>query len=765
MPTIPVLFLLCIDVLIFLAACFLWDNSPQKRENLFLSTLFLCSGMPALIYQVVWQRVLFGIYGVNAESVAAVVSAFMLGLGLGGLLGGWLSSRFPRQALILFGLSELGVAVFGLSSLRIFHWTAAFTAGASLFTVVIFSILLLVAPTLLMGATLPLLVEHFVSRSGRVGLSVSRLYFANTLGSAVACYLCATYLMRGFGQSGAVTVAACLNTIVGASAYIYGRREQRIGAGAKEFFSEPAKESPVVALPKAIMLAALSGFLALGFEIVWFRVFSIASADRAPAFALLLAMYLGGIAAGAYLSEKFTQSAGAEIVLRTMGVLLLGAGAISPFLPPLVGFFSHRNISYLWSAPAFFVVAALVGSVLPMLCQLSVAANEDAGRRVSLIYAANIAGSVVGSLGIGFVWLQYAGLRAVCLQLSVLGILAGMLVLLVMVGRSSSKPAWTWVLAAISLSLVPVAAHSYRLLFEKLVFGQRSESNVPFAKLVENRNGVIAVTADGAVFGGGVYDGYFNTDPEKDVNIVLRAYAVTGLHPAPKRMLMIGLASGSWGQIFANDPRVSRFDIVEINPGYLQLIPQYPMVRSLLQNPKTRLYVDDGRRWLYAHPGEKYDLIVANSTYHWRDHSTTLLSREFFQLILGHLNPGGIYYFNTTESNETIATALSVFPYGMRIVNFLAVSDSPLSLNREMWLQSLAAYRIDGIEIFKPETREGQTVLAAYGAFADTIHEAPRFVGLENDSSLRARLGRQRIITDDNMGREWAPVVEIPWRQ
>src|ERR1700676_4751746 len=108
MLTFPVLILLCIDVLIFLAACFLWDSSAQKSENLLLSTLFLCSGMPALIYQVVWQRVLFGIYGVNAESVAAVVSAFMLGLGLGGLLGGWLSSRFPRQAIILFGLSELG---------------------------------------------------------------------------------------------------------------------------------------------------------------------------------------------------------------------------------------------------------------------------------------------------------------------------------------------------------------------------------------------------------------------------------------------------------------------------------------------------------------------------------------------------------------------------------------------------------------------------------------------------------------------------------
>jgi spermidine synthase len=761
----PVLLLLCIDLLIFLAAGFLWDSSPQKRENLLLSALFLCSGMPALIYQVVWQRVLFGIYGVNAESVAAVVSAFMLGLGLGGLLGGWLSSRFPRQALILFGVAELGVAVFGLSSLRIFHWAATLTAGASLVSVVIFSILLLVAPTLLMGATLPLLVEHFVSRSGSVGLSVSRLYFANTLGSAVACYFCATYLMSNYGQTGAVTVAVCLNTIVGASAYIYGRRVQASGVVAREFFQAPAKEPPAVPLPKALLLAALSGFLALGFEIAWFRVFSIASADRAPAFALLLATYLGGIAAGAYLSEKFTQRTDPGNVLRTMGLLLLMAGAISPFLPPMVAFLSHRDVPYLWSAPAFFVVAALVGSVLPLLCQLSVAADEDAGRRVSLIYAANIAGSVAGSLGIGFVWLHHATLRGVCLQLSVLSILAGVLVLLMMGERISSKPPWIWVLAFACAALVPVAARSYDLLFEKLIFGQRNESGTPFAKILENRNGVISVTTDGAVFGGGVYDGYFNTNPANDVNIILRAFAVTGLHTAPKRMLMIGLASGSWGQIFANDPRVSRFDVVEINPGYLQLIPQYPMVRSLLQNSKVHIYVDDGRRWLFAHPDEKYDLIVANSTYHWRDHSTALLSKEFLQLIRQHLNPGGVYSFNTTESGETIATALSVFPYGMRVVNFLAVSDSPLFLDREKWLQSLAAFRIDGVQIFKPETQEGRALLAGYGAFADTIHASPRFVGLESESSLRALYGKQRIITDDNMGREWAPSVQIPWRQ
>src|SRR5580693_6787866 len=146
MVTTPVLLLLLFDVLLFLAAAFYFDRSEQKWENLLLSALFLCSGMPALIYQIVWQRALFAIYGVNAESVAVVVSAFMLGLGLGSIAGGRLSARFPRYAIVIFGVAELGVAVFGLVSLRLFHWAAALTAGANLSSVIVLSLLLLLVP-------------------------------------------------------------------------------------------------------------------------------------------------------------------------------------------------------------------------------------------------------------------------------------------------------------------------------------------------------------------------------------------------------------------------------------------------------------------------------------------------------------------------------------------------------------------------------------------------------------------------------------------
>jgi len=202
MNLIFVIALLSFDACILLGAS-LFDKAPQQKDSVFVTLLFFCSGMPALIYQIVWQRALLAIYGVNAESVAVVVTAFMAGLGIGTFRGGRLSARFPKQGIMIFGIAELGVALFGLSSLRIFHWAATYTSGTNLAFTILFSLLLLFIPTILMGATLPLIAEHLVLRANRVGTSVSTLYFANTFGSAAllslrhsSCYVILDNLAR-----------------------------------------------------------------------------------------------------------------------------------------------------------------------------------------------------------------------------------------------------------------------------------------------------------------------------------------------------------------------------------------------------------------------------------------------------------------------------------------------------------------------------------------------------------------------------------------
>jgi spermidine synthase len=763
MSSAPVAVLLLFNVLVLIGGYFVFDKAHRHGDSILFSLLFLCSGMPALIYQIVWQRVLFSIYGVNSQSVAVVVTAFMLGLGIGSLAGGRLSARFPRRAILIFGIAELGVAAFGLCSLRIFQWAATHTAGANLPAVILFSLLLLLFPTILMGATLPLLVEHLVLHTNRVGPSVSTLYFANTFGSAIACYLCATFLLRDFGQSGSVSIAACLNAVVGGAAYLYSRRKKREHVETTGAFSPSERESTPVSLPAAMLLAGASGFIALGFEIAWFRVFAIASSDRAPAFALLLSTYLAGIAAGCYLSEKGTGQRKPETVMRVVGTLLILAGAISAYLPPLVAAFMFRKIPFLASAPIFFVAAGLIGSVLPLLCRVAIPPDGNAGRAVSFVYVSNIIGSALGSLGIGFFLMQHFGLRSVSLGLGMLAVLLGSAVLIFSKGKTEMPPAWALLLIAASFVAVPASSGLYSLLFERLIFGNRSEARIAFAHVVENRNGVIGVTQDRAVFGGGVYDGYFNVDPIHDSNLVVRAYALSAFCPAPRRILVIGLASGSWGQILANHPQVETLDAVEINPGYLQLIPQYPMVQSFIKNPKVHVYADDGRRWLLAHPEARYDAIVTNTSYNWRDHSSVLLSADFFQLARAHLNPGGIYYFNTTESDETIATALHVFPYGLRVINFVAVSDSPMAVDKDHWMSILRRYTIDGKTMFDPIDPAAQKMLAGYMALADTLKEPPRFLGLESSDSLRLRTAKRLIITDDNMGLEWSSNFTVPW--
>ena len=168
------------------------------------------------------------------------------------------------------------------------------------------------------------------------------------------------------------------------------------------------------------------------------------------------------------------------------------------------------------------------------------------------------------------------------------------------------------------------------------------------------------------------------------------------MHPKPTKVLIIGLSSGSWAQVVANNPAVEDITIVEINPGYLPLIEKHKEVESLLRNPKVHTVIDDGRRWLVSHPDRRFDFILMNTSYAWRANSSNLLSVEFLKLIRAHLNPGGIEYYNTTWSDEAMATGSSVFPYSLRIANFLAVSDSPFTLDKEHWRKALVNYRLDG---------------------------------------------------------------------
>ncbi|MFO0734334.1 MAG: fused MFS/spermidine synthase [Labilithrix sp.] len=211
-------------------------------RRLWIYAVFLLSGFAALLYQIVWQRALYAIYGINIESVTMIVTAFMLGLGIGSLAGGIVSKDAKKPVLLYFSVVEAGIGLFGLASLQIFHAVGNVTLGMSAVPTFIVTFLLVLFPTVLMGSTLPLLVAHLVRENKNVGKSVGQLYFVNTLGSAFASAMSVLYILGHAGQAGAVRVAALLNVTVSLLAYVAHRRAQR-PAEIAETLANVAKEA------------------------------------------------------------------------------------------------------------------------------------------------------------------------------------------------------------------------------------------------------------------------------------------------------------------------------------------------------------------------------------------------------------------------------------------------------------------------------------------------------------------------------------------
>jgi predicted membrane-bound spermidine synthase len=724
---------------------------------------FFVSGFPALLYQIVWQRALFTLYGVNIESVTMVVTAFMVGLGLGSLLGGVISRRHDWPLLGVFGIVELLIGLYGCLSLRVFHWAANFTAGAPPLETGLIAFLLVALPTMLMGATLPILVSYTVRLSRNVGTSIGALYAANTAGSAAACFCAGIFLMRWLGQSKTLVVAATLNGLVGVCVlgWQFIQRKAATGSGpSEEIATSTSGQQAALSFPAAALLGGVAGFIALGYEIVWYRLFSYTTGGVANSFAFLLGAYLIGIADGSLITNRFCRTIknshkGPQAFIRFLVVTVFAANLLGFLVAPIL-FQLVVRVSYVWVLVPIGFAAACLGAVFPMLCHASIPPDGNAGARTSYLYLSNIVGSALGSYLTGFVLMDMFPLRSVNVMLTLLGLATGVALLLAArLPRRNFLVAIAGVLIA-ALLIVQGSDALFHHMYEKMQLKAKYQPGAEFATVVENRSGVIAVTQGGAVFGGGIYDGRFSVNLVGDSNGIERAYALSYVHPNPRDVLMIGLSSGSWAQVIANHPQVEHLTIVEINPGYLNLIRRRAEVASLLANPKVRIDIDDGRRWLIRNPGQKYDAVVMNTTFNWRSNASNLLSVEFLELIRQHLKPGGVHLYNTTGSPEVLATGLGVFPYGMRLANFAVVSDSPLQLDAQRWRDVLVNYKIDSTPVFdlsRPSDSQRLDEVLSLPATLD--RDLSTFFTLESAEHIRARTAGVRHVTDDNMGTEW----------
>lgn len=517
--------------------------------------------------------------------------------------------------------------------------------------------------------------------------------------------------------------------------------------------------------PLILLVAAVAGYLGLSYEILWVRVFSFVTGGTPASFGVLLGAYLTGLALGSLASwipcRKET-GAGDLARLRLPAGLLLLAAAVGWLTIPLIALLVQQT-SFIPSLFAVATVAGLLGAILPLLSHFGIHPDNRAGAWLSYLYVANIAGSASGSLLTGFLLLDRLSLAGISEMLALASLVLGALLMLASRPRPGQLLFWVPAAAVLFLGVLVFTPPLFARIYEKLQLKTAYQPRQTFAQIVENRHGVITVERDGKIYGSGVYDGVFNTDLVRDQNLIIRAYALSALHPNPRRVLMVGLSSGSWAQVIAHNPSVEQLTIVEINPGYLTLIPKYPAVASLLRNPKVEIWIDDGRRWLVAHKDRKFDAVVNNVTWHWRSQATNLLSAEYLQLVREHLAPGGVLFYNTTFSLDAQKTACSLFPSGFRMVNCMAVSDRPLHFDRERLREVLTRYRIDGRPVFDmsraDHRRRFEEVLQLGPSLA--AREGGRNRWFQPCASILKWGVNSRTVTDDNMVTEWYR----PWWQ
>ncbi|MGH8235922.1 MAG: spermidine synthase, partial [Steroidobacteraceae bacterium] len=452
------------------------------------------------------------------------------------------------------------------------------------------------------------------------------------------------------------------------------------------------------------LLSFCVGFLSLSVEILWVRVVSFKFHTMPHSFSFVLAMYLVGIAAGAYVGKLCCKHDRHLYLIGAVVLLLSGTFDImTPHFAPglLSGGFDNDGLT--GAALAIMATAAIKSVLFPIAHHLgSNATGAVVGRSVSRIYSGNIAGSTLGPLLTGFYLLDRFSVEQCFMLIGTAALaLAGIAALLGDRSRLRAVPA---ALALVMLVLLRPwqAPDMVSALSDKWWDNRRA----PVGHVIQNKHGIISTSPDAKrgdiVFGGNVYDGRINVDMEVNSNGLERPYLLAAAHPAPRRVLVVGMSTGAWTRVITGFPHVERIDIVEINPGYLQLVANYPEVAPLLRDPRVHIHVDDGRRWLRRHPEATYDLVVQNTTYYWRANATNLLSREYFTEVKAHMRPGAIATFNTTGSLDVLRTAQAVFPAAFKFRWIVYVSDHDIRVPPAVALARLRECRLDEQSAFQP---------------------------------------------------------------
>lgn len=687
-----------------------WLAALGQRTFPLLCAVFFLSGFSALVYQTAWQRMLGLFAGSDAVAATLVVGAFLFGLGVGSLAGAFVADRLSdRGAILGFGLCELGIGAFALASDLVldellFRYVVPLNPSAATVALTVLGALLV--PTLLMGMSLPLLARAAVHRIETASSRIGLLYGVNTFGAAVGAGLGGFLLIGNMGYVGAVGLGAAINLAVGALALLLALRLRPAG-GAAGFPARVAGKSSSLLWGWCLAVFA-SGFLIISLEIVWFRLVGAMMQSTAYSFALVLALFLLGDAAGILWGARvvrWVSSPRRLFMFQQAGMALLAIGAI------LLVYLAHTRLDLAswyvldaayrqlgslggeakllaWLLLAGFCVvpaAFLLGMSFPIAQKAVQQELGEVGRRVGFIQLANILGNTAGALVTGLVLLHVVGTAGTLLLVGLAGFLFAVAL------ADEHRRAWTVGVAA-ALGLCLILLPDNRALWAAIHGGKPDRTLV-----AEDRTGV-AVVIDlpedqvpgaQALYVGGRWQSQMN--PFAPVQGALGLLAAH-VHPDPKSVLVIGYGGGGSVWAVTSNLTLERIHVVEIVEPVVSVMQAYARrhggaVPHPLEDPRVDLTIADGRHLLLVSP-ETYDVIVAEAIVPESAHSGLLFSIEFFEQVRQRLNPGGIVV-EWVPTQRTLDTFRHVFPHVVRTGNALLGSNEPIDFSLEAFAARL----------------------------------------------------------------------------
>jgi spermidine synthase len=754
----------------------------SRRIRPWLLLLLAGSGCAALIYEIVWFQLLQLVIGSSAVSLGLLLAAYMGGLCLG-------SAALPRlvstrqHPLRVYALLELGIGAFGIIALfgvplvgRVY--TASATPGlAGMVMRGVIAAVCLIPPTVLMGASFPAISRLVQVRPGRVSW-LGLLYSANIAGAVIGCGAAGFYLLRVHDMAFATYTAAGINVVIALPGFGLAARTRHPGS------DQPAR-LPIQRASGAALIyiaIAISGLTALGAEVVWTRLLSLLLGPTVYTFSIILGVFLlglwGGSSAGSFLARRARDPRLALAACQVLLALAIAwtAWTIASVLPwwPVDPWLSTNpwfnfDLDITRCVRAILPATLLWGASFPLALASAAADGEDPARLSGEVYAANTAGSILGALAFSLLLIPAIGTQGserLLIWLTVSGAVAA--IVPVLSSRSVRIKAVAGLIGAAALAIL-MAATVPGLPWQAIAYGRRvapilrglSLANDEQARPVfvgEGINSSVVITERGD-------QRFFYVSGKSEASsapIDMRLQRMMGhlpalIQPAPHSVLVVGFGAGVTAGSFVPYPEVRNMVICELEPLIPPASDQFfgKENNHILQDARARVVYDDARHYILT-TNDKFDVITTDPIHPWVKGTATLYSREYYELVRRHLNPGGVaaqwlpIYESDRETVETeLATFFSVFPNATVWSNYLngdgydlvlLGSTDTMRVNVDQLQKRLSQPGYSGVSASLAETgfHSAVELLTTYAGQASDL--SPMVAGIRINDDLNMRL-------------------------